>query len=89
MVDLDDLYRFFDERCVKANTNLSFQAFITAFERWLPEGRRQECTRDDIFFLMQGQDRFALHVSRSAITGQKVTVLCCAIPDVQRDMVES
>lgn len=79
MVDLNDLYRFFDERCVKASSNLSFQAFVTAFEHWLPEDKRHECTRDDIFYLMQSQDRFDMHVSRNAITGQKVTVLCCAI----------
>ena len=84
MIDLDDLNTFMDQCCVKTGSNLTFNAFVEALRRWMTPARRHEVTRDDVFYLMQGQDRFDLDVRRG-----KVTVLGCAIPDVQREMVES
>lgn len=84
MIDLDDLTQFMNERCVKTGSNLPFNAFVEALRRWMIPARRHEVTRDDVFYLMQGQDRFDLDVQSG-----KVTVLGCAIPDVQREMVES
>lgn len=83
-VDLDTLNSFLDEKCTSSKANIPFVAFQLAFQRWLPSNQRYQVTRDGLFWLMQAQDRFNLHVE-----GRKVFVLNCTIPEEQRDMVGS
>ena len=79
LVDLHDLKRFIDERCTKSKTTLPFSAFVTAFNRWLPTS----IARDDVFFLMQGQDRLDMHVAG------KAAYVFCVILEEQSEMVGS
>ena len=81
MVDLHNLERFINERCVKSKTTLPFSAFVTAFNRWLPTGI--SIARDDVFFLMQGQNYLDMHaIERRAL-------VFCVIPEEQSEMVGS
>lgn len=84
MIDEDDIYGFMNDCCVKSKSNVSFTAFVDALTRWINPNRRHEVTLADVFYLMQGQDRFCMDKQ-----GKRVVVLNCAIPDVQRDMVGS
>lgn len=87
MIDIDDLIPFLNEKCVVVNTHISFAAFHHAFKQWLPGDRRHESNPNELFDLMQEQDRFDLHVVSLRNGGRKVFVLKCAIPFEQTEMV--
>ena len=84
MIELDDLTKFIQNKCTRANTNLSFASFCIAFQRYLPAERQDEYSRSKLLSLMSDQDQFDLHFD-----GRRLYVVNCTIPGDQREMVGS